>query len=371
MTLSSAPTAAADNAETPYAAEVVEPASLNWDRLVTPFLDGCLEQSAAYMAPRWGMDRLCGLLLREVPANEIAAAALAVIFTLPVLSAGLAYVKFGPLWRANSLADVAVLRAMLQALKNEFAIHRRLLLRIMPPAEADGADIWSKELERAGFTRSSVPDDDKRYLVNLTLSEAEQRRSLGAKWRSNLVKSQAGPLTFREVEVASGLPDFMTLYRAMHDRKRFVDRHKVHHLGDFAAALTPDFGLRLFMAYENDTPLAGTILAGNGDRLFVPYSATSDRGIALRAGYALRWWVIGRLRGSHHRWLDLGGVEGDQGLRRYKEGNVGKRGCIATLPGEYDFCVSKVSAAATSAIDLMRAAMNALPAGPGKAGNRP
>jgi hypothetical protein len=62
--------------------------------------------------------------------------ALAVVATLPVLGLGIAYVKFGPLWRrSDTSADPEILFAALEALKREFGLKRRLLVRVMPPAE--------------------------------------------------------------------------------------------------------------------------------------------------------------------------------------------------------------------------------------------
>src|SRR3954467_13157949 len=135
-------------------------------------------------------------------------------------------------------------------------------------------------------------------------------------------------------------------------RKHFIDRHNVAALPPFAAAAVDAaaLGVRLFLAYHEGQPIAGSIIVGAGDRTFVAFSASDERALSLRAGYALRWWLINRLRGSNARWLDLGGAEGDAGLRSFKLGNVGKRGRIVPLMGEYDYAGSALSSAVAAAL---------------------
>src|SRR5262249_47065030 len=144
-------------------------------------------------------------------------------------------------------------------------------------------------------------------------------------------------LDLREVNLKTHLPEFIELYKTMLTRKQFVDHHKVEALPDFALALTPALNARLFLAYCDGRPVAGSLTIGPGERVFVAFSASDEQALELRAGYALRWFIINRLRGSGARWLDLGGAEGDSGLRHFKSGNVGKRGRVAVFPGEFDF----------------------------------
>jgi len=79
--------------------------------------------------------------------NQPVAAALAVIAMLPVLQLGLAYVKFGPLWRRKGeTAKPAVLLAALAAVKQVFALRRGLVVRVTPPPDADFATAWQHGL---------------------------------------------------------------------------------------------------------------------------------------------------------------------------------------------------------------------------------
>jgi hypothetical protein len=345
-----------------YRVEAVDTIGPAWDAVVASFADGCLEQTAAYMGARWDVSRLAGLVLRD-GGNEPVAAALAIIAMLPVLQLGLAYVKFGPLWRRKGeTAKPAVLLAALAAVKQVFALGRGLVVRVTPPPDPDFATAWQDGLAAAGYTLHAPMADVDRYLVDLSLSESEQMKSLGASWRANLNKAARSGLTIREAELRDGLPAFMTLYRAMLARKQFADQHGVEALPPFAAAASPALRARLFFACERDEPVAGSLVAGAGERVFVPFSASHDRALELRAGYALRWSIIERLRGGEARWLDLGGTEGDAGLRSFKLGNVGKRGRVVPLLGEFDYAGSSLSSAVAAAMTLTRKLSQSAPA---------
>jgi hypothetical protein len=336
------------SAET-YVIEVVERIDARWDAVVSNFADVCLEQSASYMLPRWGAQRLCGLLVRDAVTLEPEAAALVVLAALPLVKLGLAYVKFGPLWRSRTHAPrPPVLSVALDALKQQFVQARGLLLRVMPPADPEFGKEWQDAVANTKFARARPVGEPDRYFVNLALSEQEQLASLGAKWRANLRKAHG--LDVREVDPQTMLPTFLDLYGAMTDRKQFVDRHKIDLIQPFIAATQSLSQVRMFFASSDGVPVAGSIIAGAGDCVSVPFSASNKNALTLRAGFALRWEIINRLRGGPAKWLDLGGDEGDSGLRHFKVGNVGTRGRIVALPGEYDYVESHLSKAATIAI---------------------
>jgi len=332
--------------------EVVEKIGAAWDTLAAGFEDFCMEQSFAFTGSRWSKLRAVGLILREEGAAEPVAMALALIAALPVLGIGLAYVKFGPLWRRKGKpADPDILFAALESLKREFGQKRRLVVRVLPPADPDHD--WVDSMQRANFSFHAALSDRERYLVDLTLSEEEQLASLGAQWRANL-KKVSHELVIEEPGLRNGIPDFIALYKNMLARKQFDDHHGIEDLPAIAEQAGAKLGMRLFLARHQGEPVVGSIIIGTGDRVFVPFSATSDKALSLRAGYALRWSTINKLRGTGARWLDLGGAEGDSGLRHYKLGNVGKRGRVAEIPGEYDYAPSALSAAAARAIELGR-----------------
>jgi hypothetical protein len=338
-----------------YRCEIVAEPGAEWDRLASGFADLCLEQTAAFARRRFGAAHAIGVILREAASDEPLAMARVVVTTLPVIGLGIAYVKFGPLWRRHGApADPVHLALMLEALKEEFAQKRRLALRIMPPADPGFERAWKDALACANFAFQAAAADRERYLVDLTLSEGDQLKSLGSKWRYHLAKSAIDTLDIREAGLEEGLPGFIALHRAMLSRQQFGGRHGAEDLPAIASAAGAALGMRLFTASHQGKPVAGSLIVGTGERVFVPFSAADERALELRAGYALRWTIMERLRGSAARWLDLGGAEGDQNLRLYKLGNVGKRGRVAEIPGAFDFAPSALAAGAAKAVMLGR-----------------
>jgi Acetyltransferase (GNAT) domain len=338
-----------------YRCEIVAEPGAEWDRLAGGFADMCLEQTAAFAGSRFSAVPSTGVILRTAENAEPVAMALATIATLPVVGLGLADVKFGPLWRRCGVpADSAHLALMLEALKGEFAQKRGLALRIRPPADPGYERAWKDALACANFAFRAKASDRERYLVNLTLSEGDQLKSLGSKWRYHLAKSAIDQLDIREVGLEEGLPEFLALYRDMLAREQLDDRHGVEDLPAIAKAAGPALGMRLFIASHQGKPVAVSVIIGAGERVFVPFSATDEKTLELRAGYALRWRIMECLRGTEARWLDLGGAERDPGLQHYKFGNVGRRGRVAEIPGEFDFAPNALAAGAAQAIMLGR-----------------
>ncbi|MGH6770951.1 MAG: lipid II:glycine glycyltransferase FemX [Xanthobacteraceae bacterium] len=338
----------------------------SWDSLVATFADACLEQMAAYAAPRWGGSRLCGLVLRDLGTHEPVALALVMLATIPLIKSGMGYVKFGPLWRRQGdTANPEILAAVLAAIKQAFARQKGLAVRIMPPPDPTYAQEWQRRLLEAEFRLGRGPPNPERYLVDLRLTENEQMASVSASWRSNLKRALAAKVEIGEADPQAGLPDFMALYRSMAARKHFQDRHHVELLPAFAASAhaTLELGMRLFLAYHEGRVVAGSIIVGSGDRVFAAFSASDEHGLSARAGYALRWWIINRLRGTNAQWLDLGGDEGSAGLRSFKTGNVGKRGQIVRIAGEYEYSQSTLSSIVSSAMSSAHSLMQGLPVG--------
>jgi hypothetical protein len=341
----------------PVTAEVVDRPGPAWDQMTAQFVDAAYEQSVAYAASRWGARRLVGIVLRDPGRRLVVAAALAVTVTLPLIGAGFGHVKFGPLWRRRGLdPSPALLTHALIALRRELGERRGLLVRVVPPADPDFDAVWIGALRSAGFSQSGVLRDPERYLVDVSLPDAEQLASFGDRWRAQLRKT-APDLTFEELAGGTALEQFQKVFRSMLRRKGFEDRHGLETLPALLAHPVAAHRTVVFVARHQGEPVALSAIGGAGDTLHALFSATSDGALPLRAGYSLRWWILRRLRDRGVRWLDLGGDEGDEGLRHFKKGCVGKRGRIVSLPGEFDWCDRRVSRLATQVLDLVRGAV--------------
>ena len=83
--------------------------------------------------------------------------------------------------------------------------------------------------------------------------------------------------------------------------------------------------------------MVGAAIAILGDTAYYVFGGSDDASLSLKGGYALQWWIIRWLSQRNVRWYDLGGEAGEQGLRQFKKGLVGKRGALVHMTGEYDY----------------------------------
>jgi len=338
----------------PYTTELVASPDATWDQAVASFRDSNMMQSVAYAGARWGQKRLSGVLLRD-GAGRVASACLAVVAKAPLLPVGVAVVKYGPLWRPGGReAEASALDAALHALRREFVERRQLLLRIVPCVDPEDGGVPLARLAAAGFTHTRAIPDPERYLVRLNMGDADMLASLAANWRRNLRKSERQGMEAGELAGPQALEIFLGLYGAMLKRKRFSDHHGVHALESMLRASSGGVATRVFAARSGGEVVAATVLSGSGDVVSVPFSATSDKALEMKAGYFLRWHVMRRLREAGARWLDLGGTEGDEGLRSFKTGNVGKAGLILPLAGDFDDCRNPLSRVAAACAEIAR-----------------
>ncbi|MFI5073287.1 MAG: hypothetical protein ACHP8A_20675, partial [Terriglobales bacterium] len=83
-----------------YVSEVDSVDELNWDEVLGRFEDANIYQTWSYDESRFGRKNISHLLLKR--GGEVVATAQARIVKLPFIKAGIAYVRWGPLFRTPS-----------------------------------------------------------------------------------------------------------------------------------------------------------------------------------------------------------------------------------------------------------------------------
>jgi hypothetical protein len=305
-----------------------------WDAIVGSFDDPHYEQTACF-AGGHRKSRDSHLLLRagDLPV----AGARVTILTLPPIRAGLAFLRFGPFWRRRDREpDVNIYRSVMTALVDEYCVRRGHCLTVMPSPNPDFYRLECAVLAESGFKVRRKIADPNRFLVDLSLDEDTQLRSLDQKWRYNLRQAQNNGFDIRLCESADDVAAFQSLHARMVARKNFSDTGPVHLLGELRASLPEALRPRLVLAYHDGQPIAGAAVGIYGDTAYYIFGATADAALPLKAGYALHWWIVCWLCRQDVRWYDLGGEADQQGLRQFKKGLVGKRGVTVVMDGEYD-----------------------------------
>lgn len=301
-----------------------------WDAAVAGFDEVCQEQLYAFARMRWPSVDHEPLIIRD--GGEVVAGCLVMIQRLPLGVAGVAIAKWGPIFaKARQPQNPSLYKRIVDALVEEYAVKRRLMVSIWPNADLDDRNAQYETLIARGFKKGAGLLFPNRYIVNLRLSDAEQRKSLHQKWRYHLNKAEKAGLSF-EVGGAERLPEFDLLYNAMTDRKKFADHSAYHTVPSLMDAADPALQPRLFFVRHEGELVSGAIIFTAGDRAVYLYGATNDNALPLRAGYFLHWQIIRWLRdNTRATGYDLGGTDGFQGLHQFKKGMVGEAGWITPV----------------------------------------
>lgn len=302
-----------------------------WDRTIAQFDEICQEQLHIFAKTRWPHVSHEPVLFWR--GGEVVGGSLMMIQPLPLRTGALAVAKWGPMMaRADHPERLDVYHEMIDALVEEYAVKRKLMLSILPRASLSAFNAESDHLAHRGFTRGSELLYPNRYIVNLRLTDAEQRKSFLQKWRYHLNKSEKAGLGFEHAP-AERLPEFAALYERMLDRKRFADHSAYETVPALMAMENERLRPELFFVRHLGEVIAGAIIFKAGDRAVYLYGATNDKALPLRAGYFMHWNIIRWLRdNTSAKWYDLGGTDGFQGLHQFKKGMVGEAGVIQPVP---------------------------------------
>jgi len=324
-----------------------------FDALVADFDDLCIDQVAAFKAEE---QRGRTSLFLSYHDGAVVAAAVVVLYTLPMVGRGIAHVRFGPVWRRRGRdADPAQYRTIVRQLIKEYSTLGGLMLTILPRPHPVFSDLESAMLGENGFEQRPPAAQSSRYLVDLGLSRGDQRRSLAQKWRYNLKKSEQAGLTVALEEGADALEAFAGIHGNMLARKQVALADRLDIVARLARAGDARLKPRIYLARDGDgVPVAGAIVLGYGDIAHYLYGATDDAGLALRAGYLLHWHIVAALSGERFKFYDLGGSSRNRGLRQFKAGLSGRAGLTVDIPCEHDYASSRLISLCGQSLHLLR-----------------
>jgi len=315
--------------------EIVTPQE--WDRFAAGFDGAVQEQLCAYAETRWPSARPEPMLFSH--DGEVIGGALMMIQRLPLGITSMSVCKWGPIFKDATRRDAAAIYpGMIDALVAEYAVDRGMMLSVLPRASTDPSHNWQYDhLISRRFRKGSTLLFPNRYIVNLRLSDADQRKSFEQKWRYHLNKADKAGLSFEHAG-AERLDEFDVLYHAMTDRKNFADHSAYATIPALLAAESPALRPELFFVRHEGEVVAGAVIFKAGDTAVYLFGATNNQALPLRAGYFLHWNIIRWLRdNTRAKWYDLGGTDGFQGLHQFKKGMVGSAGVITPVPPVANF----------------------------------
>ena len=243
-------------------------------------------------------------------------------------------------------ADHQTLAALIEGAKALAKKRRSYVLKLDPDIPSDNAGFLSFMLS-LGF---SAPSSGKnfegiqpRYVFRLRLEGRDEETLLAgfeSKTRYNIrLAVRKGVVTKLCGQEAVG--DFAALMRDTGLRDGFVTRG-----ADYFSSMLRNLGehARLYMAYYNEIPVAGTLAVWFGDKVWYLYGASSNEYRNLMPNYLLQWEMIRWAVEKNCRIYDFRGVSGDlsednplYGLYRFKKGFNGD---FVEFIGELDYVIS-------------------------------
>jgi hypothetical protein len=313
-----------------------------WTEMLENFSDASIYQTWDYGAVRWGERNLSHMVVRE--KGEVISAAQVRILRMPVIRQGMAYVFYGPMWKMRDKARcLENLQAGLRALIDEYAIKRRLFLRLRPWGFIEHDSDMRAVLIKEGFrlTNGIFRDKKRTILVDLTASEDVMRKRLKKKWRQTLQRAEREDLNIVEGFDAGLFDYFKPLLLETIKLKRFKPGSDVDEFAQIQEKLVPAQRLRITMCKAGNKYVSGSVCSSVGNISIGLLSATGETGRRLQAYYLLQWdEILWAKRAGKNRY-DLGGInpEANPGVYRFKAGLGGEE---LTLVGVFDFCRNRL-----------------------------
>ena len=279
-------------------------------------------------------------------AGKIKGSIAFLIRKMPVVRKKIMYACRGPVCDLDDRATFGELMAAARTLAKE---EKAYVIKIDPDVPSSNTE-FAKLLTDFGFrtrdTGKNFEAIQPKYVFRLYLngrSEEELMASFHQKWRYNIrlavKKGVEVRLCGKEM-----VPDFARIMVETGVRDNFATRPP-----EYFAAMLDNLGdkCRLYMAFHEGQPIAGTLAIHYGDKVWYLYGASSNEHRNLMPNYLLQWNMIQWAVETGSRVYDFRGVSGDlsednphYGLYRFKKGFGGE---FTEFMGEYDYVLNRLS----------------------------
>lgn len=279
-------------------------------------------------------------------AGKIKGSIAFLIRKMPVVRKKMMYACRGPVCDLDDRATFGELMAAARTLAKE---EKAYVIKIDPDVPSSNTE-FAKLLTDFGFrtrdTGKNFEAIQPKYVFRLYLNgrnEEELMSSFHQKWRYNIrlavKKGVEVRLCGKEM-----VPDFARIMVETGVRDNFATRPP-----EYFAAMLDNLGdkCRLYMAFHEGQPIAGTLAIHYGDKVWYLYGASSNEHRNLMPNYLLQWNMIQWAVETGSRVYDFRGVSGDlsednphYGLYRFKKGFGGE---FTEFMGEYDYVLNRLS----------------------------
>ncbi len=326
-----------------------------WDGIIQAFDDVNIYQTWPYEVTRSGRANVSHLVIKR--GCDLIAVAQARLVRIPFLNLGVAYIRWGPLWRRSNVpANEEVFREAVQALRNEYVTRRKLTLRIAfnlhdpPPRPFQGI------LEAEGFVSRSAIKPQRTIVMDIRPPIADLYKSLHQKWRYNLKKARTRTLEVVEGSDDNLFEDFEDIYAQMRKRKQLTGLSDPGLFRNTQRELAPVQKLRVILCRSDGAVCSGGICSALGDTGLYLLGATSDRGTKTYASYLVHWRMLEWVKAQGCHFYDLNGINptSNPGGYQFKVQLGGNTGRDIHFLGAFDAYPNAASEIFVAAGDLLR-----------------
>jgi lipid II:glycine glycyltransferase (peptidoglycan interpeptide bridge formation enzyme) len=315
-----------------------------WDDLVLRFDDANIYQTWAYGDVVTGSRHSRHLALKR--EGEVVALALARVVKVPLLRFGIAYIRWGPLWRRDSDEDgIETFRQAIRALRNEYAVKAGLVVRLLPMLFRDSSELFADVLADEGFRPSKNDGRTRTIVMDLGPSLEELRIGMKAHWKRELKIAEKNRL-----EVVEGVEDglFATtidIHREMVARKKFVEGNDINHFRSIQARLPDGLKMRIMICRSEGVVVSALVASAMGKTALYLFGATSNAGMKSRGSYLLQWKLLEWLKSRGVSRYDLNGInpEKNPGTYKFKSDLGGDYGRDVAFLGRFDTHANELS----------------------------
>lgn len=302
---------------------VTEP---EWGRLLDSFEDANIYQTWSYGSIRWRAKNLSHLLLKQ--ADKVVAMAQLRIIRPKNFRMGIAYLRWGPICQTrNRDLDQSIVRAMADALRQEYVEKRGLYLEILPNAFSNSPRGEVFQSAFSGFNHGiGVSRGTYRtFVLDLQPSIEDLRKKLDKKWRNQLNAAERNDLQTSVGESVEEYDLFCKLFDQMWEKKRFETTVSTQEFRRIQEQLPTYQRMKILISRSKGEPVGGLVYSSMGDSAIYLLGATNDTGRNLKSAYLMQWSVIQSLKAAGVRYYDLGGINpvANPGVYHFKAGISG------------------------------------------------
>jgi lipid II:glycine glycyltransferase (peptidoglycan interpeptide bridge formation enzyme) len=300
-----------------YTSEVDTVNEQRWCQILQEFDDANIYQTWSYAAVISGRRNMSHLILRK--NDEITAVAQARIAKLPFISVGIAYIRWGPLWRRRATkVNVDTFRQAVRALRNEFVCKRGLVLRLFPLLFDEDDSGFAAMLAEEGFASRGEATRSRTILMDLSPPIDKLRAGMRPHWKRQLKVAERNQLEVIEGSQDELFEAFIDIYKEMVSRKNFVEPNDIRQYRLMQSQLPANLKMKILLCRSGEGVCAGLVCSIIGNNAVFLFGATSNAGIKSRGSYLLHWKLIEKLKKYHISIYDLNGINPIKNPGTYK-----------------------------------------------------